>query len=152
MADNDPDDETPLSLRALRGVVATLQTGDFEQLAAWFSDEFVAHARFRVSTADYCRAEYLELLESHFRNKATQSELVEVLETRGDRLVLTRSNFFVTGSDREDFGDIELQSHTVVEVDERRRRCALWPFDVDDLDRALETLDARDAILQQVDG
>jgi hypothetical protein len=127
--------------RTMEGFASAWEARDWERFAALFSAGFrgIDHPRFALPYLG--RDQHLEALRMRFAMSSSRLTL-EMLATRGDRLVLVRSHF--EGADR-DVGPSETETLLICEVDERGDLVAIVYFEPDEFDAAYAELDNRNA-------
>ncbi|MGH7895900.1 MAG: nuclear transport factor 2 family protein [Candidatus Binatia bacterium] len=112
---------------------------DWERVAAGFAPGFRVVDRRKMIRLELDRGGHLETLRLMFEMGSSRLT-VQLLATRGDKLVLKRRRF--EASDR-DVGPSEIEVLDVVEVDDHGDRILSVLFDPDDLDAAYAELDER---------
>ena len=125
--------------RAVRSSHVAWTARDWEAYADHYSSSCRFVDRKSVSRTEVGRDEFLASMRAPFGFEE-RHVAVEILATRGERLVLTRETF--TGSTRL-VGESETSQLELTEIDEDGRfEVVIW-FDPDDLDAAHEALDFR---------
>lgn len=115
---------------------------DWEALAATLTDDVSTEDRRRVVGSDIRRgrdAVITELCALASTGTANQTLASDVLATRGERLILTRTRY-TAGDQRTAY---YFEGLEIVEVDSTERLAARVGFDLEDLDAAFAELDAR---------
>jgi class 3 adenylate cyclase/ketosteroid isomerase-like protein len=125
--------------RALESRLEAWNQRDWQRFASSLGAGFRMLDRRSGVRLELGRAGYLDFLRPTFEMHSSRAS-IELIATRGERLVLVRALFEGAG---RDIGPTEIETLQIVEVDERGEPVAYLVFDPDALDTAFEELDAR---------
>ena len=114
----------------------------WERFTALFAPRFHHSDRRALVHLELDRDRYLESIRPFFE-AATAAPVIDVLATRGDRLLLVKTIVHVAAAISNLTGPSELEFLGVIEVDEHGDHVAMIQFDAGDLDGAYAELDAR---------
>ena len=125
--------------RANTRFLACVTARDWDAIASILADDFCSDDRRRVTGAGTRRGRDAEIENMRVVADLGANITVEVIATRGDRLVLTRARF---SFDQQQQGFVA-EVLSLVETDLDGRIATVILLDVDDFDAAIAELDAR---------
>ncbi|MGA9491909.1 MAG: hypothetical protein WBV80_16900, partial [Mycobacterium sp.] len=119
--------------------VAHFAAGDWDAMAEILADDHYSDDRRRVTGAGTRRGPDADIEHLQVLTELGATIAVEVIATRGDRLILTRTH---VSFDQQQQGFLA-EALTLVETDLDGRIAAVIAFDLEDIEAAFEELDAR---------